>query len=232
VSSGTVLIDTVRRFETPEGVALDIRVAGPLVRSLAWTIDVGVRFAIYTAAATVLGILGQAGAGLLSILVFVTEWFYPVLFELLWAGQTPGKRAMGIAVVHDNGTPVGLAASVIRNLLRFADFLPAAYAFGLATMLVHKDFKRLGDMAAGTLVVYREPPLPAAEPPLSQATPLTQALGVEEQRALIDFARRRATWTDDRAAELADILGPLTRDSGATGVRRLLGHASWLLGRR
>ncbi len=225
-------LDTLRTFETPEGVSLGIRVAGPLVRSLAFSIDVLVRMAIYTILAIVLGGLAETGQGLLLIGMFLTEWFYPVFFELRRAGQTPGKKALGIAVVHDNGTPVGFAASLVRNLLRFADFVPMGYAAGLTTMVFHEDFKRLGDLAAGTVVVYRDPPLGAPAVPEVEARPLPEPLGVDEQRALLDYARRRPGWTQERAEELADILAPLTRETGRAGELRLLSHASWLLGRR
>src|SRR5438874_1705011 len=82
-------------------------------------------------------------------------------------GATPGKKAMGLQVVMDSGLPVTPAASLVRNLMRAADFMPAGYAFGFACMLLRADFKRIGDLAAGTLVVYAKPvslhgPLPAA----------------------------------------------------------------------
>ena len=102
--------------------------------------------------------LAGLGQGLMLLGFFLLEWFYPVFFELR-SGATPGKRAMGLRVVHDDGTPVGAVASVIRNLLRVADFLPLFYAAGLVSCLVDRDFRRLGDLAAGTLVVHSEPPL-------------------------------------------------------------------------
>ena len=89
------------------------------------------------------------------ILFFALEWLYPVAFELSRWGATPGKRVMGLKVVMDSGLPITPAASFTRNLLRVADFLPMLYGFALASMLIRKDFKRLGDIAAATLVVYR-----------------------------------------------------------------------------
>lgn len=127
---------------------------------------------------------------------------------------------------------------MIRNLVRFADFLPLAYGFGLATMLVDRDFRRLGDLAAGTVVVHRDsvaggsrvPPAPPLRPPVS--------LALDEQRAVIEFAERLGSWPEARAAELAGLLAPLTNAAATSeaadtsGVARLVGMANWLLGRR
>ncbi len=151
------LIDTARRFETPEGVELRLTAAGVGARAGAWIIDAFFRAGVYVVAALVLLVLGGLGQGLMLIVVFIGEWFYGVLFEVLRQGQTPGKRAAGVRVVHDDGTPVGWNAALLRNLLRFADFLPIGYGIGLISMSIHPRFKRLGDLVAGTLVVYVDP---------------------------------------------------------------------------
>ena len=226
------MLDTFRPVETPEGVEIGLRVAGPVPRLGAWSIDVLLRGVGYMIASMPLGLLGQSGIGILLIVMFLGEWFYPVFFEVLRDGATPGKRRMGLAVLHQDGTPVGWTASMIRNLVRFADFLPIAYGFGLASMLIHPDFRRLGDLAAGTVVVHREIPalgfrVPAA-PPLRPPI----LLHPEEQRAVVEFAERLGTWSDERARELASFAAPLTSSTGADGVTRLLGMANWLLGRR
>lgn len=223
------LLDTRRAVETPEGITLDLRVAGPLPRALAWTLDSLLRYALLLILAIVLGYLGQTGVGLWLILLFLTEWFYPVLFELYRNGATPGKAALGLQVCHDNGTPVGATASLLRNLLRAADFLPVCYGFGLVCMLLHPEFKRLGDLAAGTVVIYRDlppnpPPLPAG-PSRQPLFPLSAA----EQQLLIHFAERSATLHPDRQAELAALLIPLHGNSGDP-VPPLLANARWLAG--
>jgi hypothetical protein len=163
--------------------------------------------------------------------LFFGEWFYPVFFEVS-RGATPGKRQMGLLVLHDDGTPVSWGASMIRNLIRFADFLPLAYGFGLLTMLIHPNFKRLGDLAAGTLVVHWHPQTGVAELPAAKAAPPAVPLALDEQRAIIEFAERLPTWTTQRAAELASLARPLTGASGRQGIDRLLAIASWLVGRR
>ena len=178
------------------------------------------------------GWLGDAGAGLLLLAAFALEWLYPVLFEVLRKGQTPGKQLMGLAVEHDDGTPVGWSASALRNLLRVADFLPFAYLGGLVVATGDPSFRRLGDLAAGTVVVYRSKPRAAQAlpevPVLAPPVPLRPV----EQRALLDFAERCQGWSAERRRELADQLEPLTGATGDEGVRRLIGMARWVRGER
>jgi uncharacterized RDD family membrane protein YckC len=228
------MLDTYRPVETPEGVEIGLRVAGPVPRLYAALLDFGLRLLLYFALAVVAGNLGKSGVGLFFVAMFLIEWFYPVIFEVQ-GGATPGKRRMGLLVLHRDGTPVGWTASVIRNLVRFADLLPAAYGFGLGTMLVDRDFRRLGDLAAGTVVVHREPVTAGARvptaPPLRPPVPLS----LDEQRAVIEFAERLGTWPAARSAELAALLAPLTaatHPQDPEGVQRLVGMANWLLGRR
>ena len=151
------MLDTAREVPTPEGIELSLRLAGPVSRALAWAIDLVVRMAVIAAFGAVLGVLGKFGWGLFLILWFALEWLYPTVFEVYFDGATPGKKSLGLIVLHDDGTPVRLAASFTRNLLRAVDFFPALYGVGLMTMLLNRDFKRLGDIAAGTVVVYRDP---------------------------------------------------------------------------
>ena len=129
-----------------------------------------------------------------------------------------------------NGTPVDWPAALIRDLLRAADFLPAFYGFGLVTMLCNRDFQRLGDLAAGTVVMYRDPVATTPPPSSGPALPPPLPLSVAEQRLLIDYAERGAVLNPARQAELAELLADLTGTSGTTGVERLRAHARWLLG--
>jgi uncharacterized RDD family membrane protein YckC len=133
---------------------------------------------------------GTLGIGFWMILLFVLEWFYPVLFEVLWHGQTPGKKAMGISVIHDDLTPVSFGTSLVRNLLRTVDFLPLFYLAGLITMLSNRQFQRLGDLAAGTLVIsVRESAKPASVGNITPLAPST-LLQRSEQTSIIDFLHR------------------------------------------
>ncbi|TZF82367.1 RDD family protein, partial [Cognatilysobacter lacus] len=176
-----VLLDTHHEVVTPEGVALHLPVAGPVPRALAWLVDFAVRMAIVIAASIVLGLLGGAGAGVMGVLVFAMFWFYPVLFEVMFDGRTPGKRALGLKVVAADGAPLGWRASFTRNLLRTVDMLPFGYAAGLVACLVDPAARRLGDMVARTLVVHMPADLDGAAAPIVGAHPPRLALRPDEQ---------------------------------------------------
>lgn len=225
-------LDTLRRVETPEGIALTLRTAGAVPRTLAFLIDLLIRLCVFIVCAIVLGQIQGLGTGLLLIAAFGLEWFYPVLFEMSRAAATPGKRAMGLRVVMDDGMPVTLAASLLRNLLRVVDFLPLLYLTGVLSMLWRADFKRLGDVVAGTLVVHdRDVALhgtpPAAEP-AAPARPLTPA----QQTAIVDWALRAPRLTVARAEELAALAAPVLAEGPGTPGQRLLALAHWALGKR
>lgn len=209
-----------------------MRVTGPVARSLAWVIDMLVRLILYLVLSSVFSILGKFGWGLMLVAMFLIEWFYPVLFEIFRHGATPGKKAMGLRVVNDDGTPVGWSASMIRNLLRYVDFLPLFYGFGLISMLLHPDFKRLGDIAAGTRVVYQDTIKPASLVPEIPAHPPAFALNLAEQRAVIKFAERSRELSPERSAELADIVFPENEHGHTSAINQLYATANWLLGRK
>jgi uncharacterized RDD family membrane protein YckC len=233
-------LDTLFTAETPEGIALALRPAGLVARSYAFMIDGAVRLAILLVASGLLAALWHFGTAIFLILLFALEWFYPVLFELLPGGATPGKRAVGLRVVMDSGLPVTPAASFVRNLLRAADFLPMLYALGGLMLLLRPDFKRLGDLAAGTLVVHTtaaklDGPLGAADP-----TAPPRAMSTREQAAVIAWAGRATRLTPARLGELALLTGPIA-SAGLDAARepdpdratkRLLGVAQWLVGKR
>ncbi|MDC7806714.1 RDD family protein [Luteimonas sp BLCC-B24] len=226
------MLDTVREVHTPEGVALRLPAAGPVPRAVAWLIDLAIRGALLMVVSIVLGLLGTFGAGLYMMVLFLIFWGYPVAFEALYGGQTPGKRALSLRVVSADGAPIGWMASFVRNLMRTVDMLPLAYGAGLVTSLADPWSRRLGDMVAGTLVIHapRErlalQTLPVA--PLAPAV----ALQTDEQRAVIAFAERAHRLSEPRQRELADIVAPVSGAHGERGVMRLLGIANWLLGRR
>ena len=149
------MLDTTRRVATPEGIELTLRLAGPVPRAIAWVIDLALRLAVVFAVMLASAPLGRAGMGIVLLTAFFVEWLLPAWFEALWRGQTPGKRAMRLRVLNDDGTPVQWPGALTRNLLRAVDFLPFLYGTGLVSMLMNRDFKRLGDLAAGTVVVYQ-----------------------------------------------------------------------------
>lgn len=233
------MLDTLRTVPTPEGIELSLKVAGPMPRARAWLLDLLIRLAILLVLGMVVGALGKVGSGLMLLIAFVLEWAYPVLFEVLRNGQTPGKRACDLRVLHEDGTPVQWRASVARNLIRVVDFLPVFYGFGLIAMLLNRDFKRLGDLAAGTIVVHTERKraskgLLVAEPGLANSINVT--LDLAEQRAVIDFAERRATWSTERANELASyaevVLPAVNKNDTTDAATRVVRLANFLVGRR
>lgn len=227
------MLDTAREVPTPEGIELSLRLAGPVSRALAWLIDFILRLVVFGAVSIGLGIFGKLGVALALILWFGLEWLYPTVFEVWRAGATPGKRSLGLVVLHDEGTPVRLSASLTRNLLRAVDFFPFFYGVGLSAMLLSRDFKRLGDLAAGTVVVYREPSARHAAVPEAPPAPPPVPLTLGEQRAVLDFAARSGTLTTERADELAALAPRLTgTEDGALARARLLSIANFLIGRR
>lgn len=226
------MIDTRRAIQTPEGVELGLRVAGPVARAYAWLIDFLIRMAIFVVLFYAMSIFGRAGMGILLVLLFLLEWFYPVLFEIYKQGSTPGKRSLGIRVVNDDGSEVTWQTSLTRNLLRAVDILPFLYGFGIVTMLCSRDFKRLGDLAAGTMVVYRDKVGEAAEipqePPRAPPIPLTAA----EQKSMLQYAERIPMLTAERCNELANLLSGITLLENESCVKRIVQYANWMLGRR
>lgn len=231
MAASAPLLDTLRHVETPEGITLTLRVAGPVARALAWAMDGLIRYGVLWGLSIVLAVLGLAGWGVFLIVLFLLEWFYPVVFEVYAAGATPGKKALGLQVTLANGAPVDWPAALIRNLLRAVDFLPILYGFGLVAMLLNRNFQRLGDLAAGTVVIYREPPFkpPALSPGPALAPPWP--LSAAEQQCLLNFAERSPVLNPERQAELAELLiDGLDDTQGMAAVERLHTHARWLAG--
>jgi uncharacterized RDD family membrane protein YckC len=226
------MLDSLLVVETPEGVTLSLRLAGLVPRSMAFTIDLLIRAAICFGFVRFLALLGQSGAGLYMLVIFLLEWFYPVLFEVYFDGSTPGKRAMGIMVVESSGLPVGFQAALVRNLLRAADFLPFAYGLGLFSMLKTRYYQRLGDLAAGTVVVWRHTPRPYVELPVAPPMEPPQRLTLDEQLSIVTFVERLPQLSPQRQLELADLLHELSGARGDKGLQRLIGMANFLAGKR
>ena len=231
----TAALDTVVKAETPEGIVLELRPAGLAVRCCAFAVDWAIRFAVMFGALIATPFLGGFAGAFWLILLFSLEWLYPVWFELRPNGATPGKRIFGLRVVMDSGLPITPAASVARNLLRVADFLPFGFGFGIVSMLTRADSKRLGDIAAATLVVH----VPRAEPALVlegiEPVAPARALARRDQAAVIALAARAPRLTIDRVDELASLAASVSGDEGRSGpevTRRVLGVGQWLMGRR
>lgn len=188
---------------------LPLTPAGFMVRSLAQIIDILIRFGITLAMFMLLSLLGKLGSGIALILAFLLEWFYPVFFEVSRQGRTPGKKWLGIRVVNDDGTPITFGPSLLRNLLRVADFLPMLYLTGIIASLCNRQFKRLGDLAAGSMVVYDAPAVQQPDFEVRGQLPVPADFSTDEQRALLAFAERSKYLSAERQSELASLLLPV-----------------------
>jgi len=151
-------------IDTPELVSIEMSVAGIgsrfiaiLVDYLIWTAGLMILLVLFLLLAPALHILNGAtgswtvGIGLL--LIFLFHWGYFTLFEAFANGRTPGKQVARIRVIHRSGRAISFVEALARNLVRAVDYLPSFYAVGLVTMFLNRQHQRLGDLAAGTIVV-------------------------------------------------------------------------------
>lgn len=195
-------------IETAEGVRLPLVPAGLAVRGLAFFLDLLIQGAILFGIALIASVLGLAGGGLFLLVLFLVWWFYGVVCDMLLNGQTLGKKIVGIRAVRDNGSPITLDASIVRNLLLAADFLPFFWVGGCLSMVLTKNSRRFGDLVAGTLVIYQQQVKRTPLTNSGQAAQLNTPLNAEDQQALLSFAERFEQLSESRQNELAEILVP------------------------
>ena len=201
---------------TPERVALEYGVAGIGSRAGAAVIDTALQVIILGVVAA--GVLGAAasldsiGATLspgvfIAVLVaglFAISTGYFMIFEIVWAGQTPGKRLLGVRVIRESGYPLRPVDAVIRDLVRIADWLPALYGIGVLVMLFNPRSRRLGDFAAGTIVVREglRHPLPSVDVRASAKSPVL-TMAPADATLVRDFLVRREGMDPAARADLA-----------------------------
>jgi uncharacterized RDD family membrane protein YckC len=217
-----VQLDDRVTLATPEGVALELILAGLGSRFLARLLDTVIQFGAILALGFGLGVTGSGHPGWLQaiviILVFLTIFAYDIVFETLNHGRTIGKQAAGIRVVGQSGEPVRFLASAIRNIARILDFLPAFYLIGTISIVATTRDQRVGDLAAGTIVMRdRFPGLARATAPVtvSPAAVMTwdvSAISPAEVQAVRKFLDRRLDLTPPArnyfATDLAHRLAP------------------------
>jgi len=158
------------KIDTPEQIALELPLAGIGSRFLAIAIDTLIQAALYVITGIIFLLVVPEGFSLftsvpktlgpaLAIFVgFAIYWGYFAIFEIIWKGQTPGKRVAGIRVIKESGRPINAFEAIGRNLLRAVDMQPGVlYGFGLVCMMLNKQSRRLGDYVAGTVVVHEKP---------------------------------------------------------------------------
>ena len=217
--------------ETPEQINLNFQKAGIGSRFFAALIDTIVLILISFVGTYVneqlLGdmrsALGNWVAAINGIIVFALFWGYYMVFEIITNGQSPGKRILGLRVIRDGGYPINFADAAIRNLVRVVDFLPFGYCIGFTVMLINGNWQRLGDLAAGTLVVKTSrksleltaaganPSMPIVNIPphdflyidLIQPDMIT----ANELSMIREYLSRRSTLSDLRRIELAQTIG-------------------------
>ena len=214
------------RITTPEGVELELTLAGIGSRFIAGMLDSLIQFVIGSAGLGVVFALLDGGVAVLvlSTLAFLLLFGYDVAFEVLAGGRTPGKRATGLRVVREGGAPVTFLVSAVRNVLRLIDILPFFYGVGMLVVFLTRSNQRLGDLAAGTIVVRerhgdRRPPAAvgtaiAHEAPAGWDTSAVTIADLATARAFLE--RRERLTTPARATLADDIAGRLrTKVAGA-----------------
>lgn len=160
----SVLSSDQLSIETPELVAIQMPIAGIGSRFIALLVDyliwipgiliVGRLFAYFLPSLSAFNKLSEQWAfAIYLFLIFLFNWGYFTLFEAFWNGRTPGKRVARIRVIERSGRPIGLFESMARNFIRYVDQIPFFYAVGAIAIFVTEEHQRLGDLAAGTLVV-------------------------------------------------------------------------------
>lgn len=236
-------MDRTLEVRTPESIAFNYELAGLGSRFLALIVDqaiqilalvaifygivmAGARAVARHAAPPLSDKLAQSLAiALVVAILFVVLFGYFIVFEALWNGQTPGKKLLGLRVVRDGGYPIDFGASLIRNLIRVGEQLVGYYILAAISALISPENKRLGDLAAGTIVVRdarlapprdlsrRAEPEPAYSP--------TAYLSGQERALVKRFLERRAALSPQRRQELASQLASRVRDRVPAELARL-----------
>ncbi|NJK78860.1 MAG: RDD family protein [Chloroflexaceae bacterium] len=234
-------------IDTPENIEFSYDVAGIGSRFLAAIIDTAIILLLQAVLSAVIGAIfvqvndlsGGVGSIVLAIwglLSFLFLWGYYLFFEMVWNGQSPGKRSIRLRVVRTGGRPVTFVASAVRNLVRVIDFLPLFYGLGVLMMFIDQRARRLGDLAGGTLVVKEQHTISlealtsraeAAPPPIPrevEALPLLpnlSALKEDDYNLIQEFLRRRRELGRESrqrlGLQLAQVLGQrlgITFDAG------------------
>ncbi|MGA8534383.1 MAG: RDD family protein [Candidatus Tumulicola sp.] len=226
---------------TPESIAFSYDLAGLGSRFLALVVDMLLQSAIFTAltaglflaasriepakhvAPSAEKIVDAVAVALVVAVVFGIFFGYFIVFETFWNGQTPGKRVLGIRAVRDGGYPIDFGAALVRNLIRVGEFTVGFYALSAVSMLLSPENKRLGDFAAGTIVVRDARlamPKNLTEEPEPQYS-ATRYLSGAERSLVRRFLDRRDALTPQRRRELAAQRAGRVRERVSPEMQRL-----------
>lgn len=228
---------------TPESIAFTYELAGLGSRFLALAIDqviqilvlIGIFYAVVSASLHLPSVHGAVGTqaqkigeaiviAAIVVVIFTIFFGYFIIFETLWNGKTPGKWALSIRVVRDGGFPVDFGAAVIRNLIRVGELIFGYYALSALSMVVSPENKRLGDYAAGTIVVRESAialGLPVEPPKAEPVYAPTLYLSGEERALVKRFIERRHALTPEKRGALAGKLAGRVRDRVPPELRGL-----------
>ncbi len=216
------MLDTRIEIITPENIAFEYRLAGPFSRLPAYLVDLVVRLIVFLLVGLTAGIgfsmfNASSVAWMVALLTwFALEWFYGGLFETYWNGQTPGKRMFRLRVVSIDGRPISAMQAILRNLLRAIDQQPLfTFQLGLIASASNGRFQRLGDLAAGTMVVVqgrqRLTGLARIDHPesqqLAEQLPAQYVMHRSLSRTLAKYVDRRGQFSAARRSEIAGRLG-------------------------
>lgn len=233
-------LDLSATVMTPENIQFEYRLAGPFRRFPAFLLDLFIRAATLLAIGilivcsgilTLLPAVGAIGYFIMAVVYFLFDWFYGLIFETIWSGRTPGKRMSGLRVISVDGRPISAYQATIRNFLRFGDLAPLASfqiltaeappaywiptgGVALLCILMTARFQRLGDLAAGTMVIVDErkwvpPKLKLNDPAMN---PLVEAISPSFRmtrtmlRTVALYVERRGRLSPARRKELASLL--------------------------
>lgn len=222
------------KIDTPEQIALELPLAGIGSRFLAMAIDTLIQTALYLITAVIFIITLPVGSSVLMFLprligpamavfiLFAIYWGYFAIFEILWKGQTPGKRYAGIRVIKESGRPINAFEAIGRNLMRAVDGLPGIYGVGLVCMMCNRQSRRLGDFVAGTVVVHEKPteevrPSWNTATEASAATPGLGQVTADELVLIETYLHRR--WELDRLVRLNTAIQIADRIKAKTGLQ-------------
>jgi uncharacterized RDD family membrane protein YckC len=217
-------LDAMMRVMTPERIAFEFPLGGPFRRFTAYLLDLLVLSGLVVGASMIslfFALGSEAGLGPALVAYFLISWGYGAFCEGVLNGQTPGKRVLGLRAISARGVPITIAQAIVRNLVGAVDgLLPFLYLPGLCSMLLTERFQRLGDLAAGTVVIQEERRLRKSLTRIDSnevrllldRLPARIAAGSNLSRGLSDYVRRRLRLGPSRREEIA---GPLARPLAA-----------------
>ena len=229
-------MDRTLEVRTPESIAFSYELAGLGSRFLAVSVDVtiqtlvmiGIIWGLIYAGSHVRDVSAPTkiesslAIAFIATIIFIVYFGYFILFETFWNGQTPGKKMMGLRVVRDGGYPADFGSVAIRNLIRVGEFVVGLYAISAVAALMSPENKRLGDMAAGTIVVRDVRAAKLAdllEEPAETAHPLMLS---SQERALIDqFVARRDGMAPHNRAMMASKIAERIRPRVSRDLQQL-----------